>query len=171
MDAILQHVKSPAFWLDVIVFGLVIGVSGSLAAAYIKEPLDRLFSRFSARCRTKRAAVEKAHLQLVATLKRSDRKTYFARHLEMRYLMLSAILFAMTTLFLLVSWWLAHMQPPPYLIAYLLILLTIMMLFQVMRVSTKAGRYARAVNDSMRTDLATSEPNNPFYNEPSLVED
>lgn len=71
MNELLANLRSPTWWISVVVFGLVLGVISSLLASYWKPRLDRLLAQRSDRARERADARAESHRRELEALKGS----------------------------------------------------------------------------------------------------
>ena len=81
MDELLQNLSSPAWWVSVVVAGVVVNV----VAHYLRQLLDSRLARVSTRWAARRDARQRQRASLLAALKASEHKQLLYATSEVRY--------------------------------------------------------------------------------------
>jgi len=100
MDEIGAYVRSPGWWFTAIFAGGIVGLVGSLAAAYLKRPVDRALGSISDRWRA-RTEAERGRVEFMigfltsGTIERrlAFRMRAYAQEARARYYTLVSLLF------------------------------------------------------------------------------
>jgi hypothetical protein len=95
MDRIWQDMQDPAWWVSVVVAGLVMNV----LAAYVKEWLDGFIAQFSRSYRQEMERMSRERRERIATMATNREHLDIARHLELRHKLVGIYMIVLGTPF------------------------------------------------------------------------